>query len=180
MFCHANWAVSVGGVSFPLLADFHPKGELAKSVGLYLEDAGITDRATVIYDADGVVHHSSAVGPGGERNIEELVVLCEELNEAYTKKLGAPPKPAGLEKDVTLYVKSKCGFSLRTLNTRANLHLEDQVKLVNVTEDASAKAKLKELTGKEQAPCLVVDGKPMLESDDITKHLVTKATGYWE
>jgi hypothetical protein len=34
-------------------------------------------------------------------------------------------------------------------------------------------SKLKELTGKDQAPCLVVGGKPILESDDITKHLVT-------
>ena len=23
VFCHANWAASMGGVSFPLLADFH-------------------------------------------------------------------------------------------------------------------------------------------------------------
>ena len=39
---HANWAHDVGGVSFPLLADFHPKGALAQSFGHYLADAGIT------------------------------------------------------------------------------------------------------------------------------------------
>ena len=33
MYCHANWARDLGGVSFPLLADFHPKGEVARSYG---------------------------------------------------------------------------------------------------------------------------------------------------
>ncbi len=54
-FSHDNWASSLGGISFPLLADFHPKGGVAASFGLYLEDNGITDRATVIIDKNGIV-----------------------------------------------------------------------------------------------------------------------------
>jgi len=42
IFCHAGWAQSLGGISFPLLADFNPKGAVAESYGLYLKDAGIT------------------------------------------------------------------------------------------------------------------------------------------
>jgi len=37
-FCHDNWAKSLGGISFPLLQNFHPKGEPAKKYGVYLED----------------------------------------------------------------------------------------------------------------------------------------------
>ena len=85
-YCHANWAMSLGGVSFPLLADFHPKGEVAKAYGLYLDGAGITDRATVIIDADGVVRHVSSVGPGGKRDIAELAGLCEQLDQNYKTK----------------------------------------------------------------------------------------------
>ena len=51
IFCHANWAGSIGGITFPLLADFHPKGAVADSYGLYLDPLGITDRATVIVDS---------------------------------------------------------------------------------------------------------------------------------
>ncbi len=171
--------MSVGGISLPLLQDFHPKGEVAKSYGLYLEEAGITDRATVVIDAGGMVRHASSVTPAGERNIEELAKLCEEVSAGYEGELGDLPAPEGLSGDVTLYIRSRCGFSLRTLNTRTNLHLEDKVKVVNVSEDEAGMAKLKELSGGAKAPCLVVDGKPMLESDDITKHLVTQATGYW-
>ena len=178
MFCHANWAVSLGGISFPLLADFHPKGAVASSFGLYLEDAGITDRATVIYDAQGVVHHASAVTPAGERNIEELVALCETMDGQFKGTLDTMPKPAGLVAGTSLFVKSRCGFSLRALNAVANLHLNDQLAVRNVTEDEAAMAELEKLTGKQQAPCLVVDGKPILESDDIVRHLVEKTTGY--
>ena len=78
-FCHKNWADTFGGINFPLLADFHPKGAMAQSYGVYLEDAGITDRATVLVGKDGKVLWSEAVGPGGERNPGELLAKCEEL-----------------------------------------------------------------------------------------------------
>ena len=42
-------------IAYPLLADFHPKGAVAAKYGLYLEDKGITSRATVIIDEDGTV-----------------------------------------------------------------------------------------------------------------------------
>jgi peroxiredoxin len=42
-------------LSYPLLADFHPKGEVAKAYGLYQDDRGMTKRATVIVDRNGKV-----------------------------------------------------------------------------------------------------------------------------
>lgn len=42
-------------LTYPLLADFHPKGAVAKSYGLYNEGAGISKRATVIVDKAGKV-----------------------------------------------------------------------------------------------------------------------------
>ena len=38
---------------FPLIADFHPKGEIAKSFGAYREDEGVADRALFILDETG-------------------------------------------------------------------------------------------------------------------------------
>jgi glutaredoxin len=172
---HANWARDIGGVSFPLLADFHPKGAVAESYGLYLADAGITDRATVIIDKDGIVRHASSVTPSGERNIEELLALCEQIDRDHP---GAQEfsKPAGLSAGTRLFVKSGCGFSKTALLARQNLHLEDAIAVANITEDAGAKAELEKLTGKTQVPCLVVDGEPMLESADIVRYLVKSST----
>ncbi len=78
-FCHKAWAASFDGIEFPLLADFHPKGAVAKSYGLWLDDAGITDRATVLVGKDGKVLWSESVGPGGARNPGELLAKVEEL-----------------------------------------------------------------------------------------------------
>lgn len=147
---------------------------MAAPYGAFLED-GRTDRATVIIDADGVVRHTSSVTPDGSRNIEELVALCEGVDREHGQELADLPEPAGVS-DATLYVKSSCGFSLRALNARANLHLEQQVSLANVSEDAGAMSKLKELTGKETAPCLVLGGEPLLEADDIVLKLASLAT----
>ena len=56
VWAHKAFAQQLG-ISYPLLADFHPRGEVSKKFGLYLEDKGITNRATVVLDRDGVVRH---------------------------------------------------------------------------------------------------------------------------
>jgi peroxiredoxin len=43
------------GISYPLLADFHPRGAVAEKFGLYLADKGITGRAIAIVDKGGKV-----------------------------------------------------------------------------------------------------------------------------
>ena len=78
-FCHKAWADSFGGIDFPLLADFHPKGAVAQQFGLWLENAGITDRATVLIGKDGKVLWSESVGPGGARVPGDLLAKVEEL-----------------------------------------------------------------------------------------------------
>jgi len=80
-FSHDNWAKSLGGVSFPLLQDFHPKGAMSEKYGAYLADKGITDRATVIVDKQGVVRYSASVTPAGERNPKDLLAECQKVNK---------------------------------------------------------------------------------------------------
>lgn len=176
IFCHANWGVSLGGISFPLLADFHPKGALARAYGLYLEDAGITDRATVIVDASGVVRHSSSVTPDGKRDIGALAALCEKVDQEHGDGLEDFSEPIGAGKEPTLYVKSHCGHSRKAMIARDNLHLANVVPLRNVSEDPKALQDLLRIAGKDQAPCLVIDGKPMHEADSIVRYLVERAT----
>ena len=43
------------GISYPLLADFHPKGSVAEKFGVYLADKGITGRAIAIIDKAGKI-----------------------------------------------------------------------------------------------------------------------------
>lgn len=78
-FCHKAWAESFGGIQFPLLADFHPKGAMAQAYGAWLDQAGITDRATVLVGKDGKVLWSESVGPAGAREPAALLAKAEEL-----------------------------------------------------------------------------------------------------
>ena len=43
------------GISFPLLADFHPKGEVSRAYGVYIDERGHNQRALVMIGPDLVV-----------------------------------------------------------------------------------------------------------------------------
>ena len=45
------------GIEIPLLADFEPKGEVARKYGMYIEERGHNERGFVVVDADGNVKH---------------------------------------------------------------------------------------------------------------------------
>ena len=75
---HKNWAKSMGGISFPLLQDFHPKGKMASLYGTYLDDSGFIARSTVIVDKKGIVQYSEMAN--GERVIIELLSECDKIN----------------------------------------------------------------------------------------------------
>jgi glutaredoxin len=175
--CHSGWAASLGGISYPLLADFHPKGAVASSFGVYLEDDGITDRATVIIDADGIVRHISSVTPAGERDISELAALCEQVEREHPAAGAKAAERGALGDELVLYFKPTCGFSQRVLRARENLHLTDRITLRDLNADPSAAGELQKITGKTQVPCLVIDGVPRLESADIIAYLVERAPG---
>jgi peroxiredoxin len=42
------------GLAIPLLADFHPKGEVAKAYGVWSEEHGVAGRALVMIRPDGI------------------------------------------------------------------------------------------------------------------------------
>lgn len=48
-------------IGYPLLADFHPKGDVAKKYGVYLEEKGIAGRTTFVIDRAGKIAAVHAV-----------------------------------------------------------------------------------------------------------------------
>jgi peroxiredoxin len=55
---HVAFARSFGGITtFPLLADFHPKGEVSKKYGVWIEEKGISQRAVFVIDKQGIVRY---------------------------------------------------------------------------------------------------------------------------
>ena len=69
IWCHLAFAAS-RRLRFPVLADFEPKGEVARRYGVYRPDEGTSERALFVLDENGIVRwrYVSPVGvnPGAE------------------------------------------------------------------------------------------------------------------
>jgi peroxiredoxin len=55
-FCHKAFQQHIG-IEIPLLADFEPKGAVARSYGMYIESRGHNERGFVVVDSGGKVKH---------------------------------------------------------------------------------------------------------------------------
>jgi peroxiredoxin len=64
---------------FPLLADFEPKGAVARDYGAYRQQDGISERALFVIDAGGTIRWSYLspldVNPGADGILEALEAL---------------------------------------------------------------------------------------------------------
>lgn len=77
-WCHAAFAEKLG-VTFPLVADFQPRGAFAKQLGLFDEDRGFTRRATVVVDRDGKAAYVKDHGLGTPRDDAEILAVLRTM-----------------------------------------------------------------------------------------------------
>jgi peroxiredoxin len=77
--CNTAWAKSLGGISYDLLSDFHPKGEVAKAYGAYRENDGISERALFIVDKEGKFAFVDIHDIGDQPDNEELFDVLRKL-----------------------------------------------------------------------------------------------------
>jgi peroxiredoxin len=59
------------GYKFSVLADFWPHGGVAKDYGVFLEEHGISNRATFVIDKEGVLVAKFVTAPGQARSLDE-------------------------------------------------------------------------------------------------------------
>jgi peroxiredoxin len=80
VWCHKAFAES-RRLGFPLLADFEPKGEVARSYGAYAYEQGCSERALFVLDGNGVIAWSYLspmnVSPGADGILDALDALRE-------------------------------------------------------------------------------------------------------
>src|SRR5207253_4370273 len=81
VWCHLAFAHD-RKLAFPLLADFEPKGAVARRYGIYRPQDGEAGRALFVIDAGGVIRwsHLSPVGvnPGADGILNALESLPKE------------------------------------------------------------------------------------------------------
>jgi peroxiredoxin len=78
VWCHAAFA-EARHLHFPLLSDFEPKGEIARTYGVYRRRDGFSERALFVLDEEGVIRWSYvspiAVNPGADGILDALESL---------------------------------------------------------------------------------------------------------
>jgi peroxiredoxin len=78
---HVAFAKSIGGIErYPLLADFHPKGEVSKKYGVWKEDKGICERAIVVVDKQGKVAYVDLHDIGEAPENAQILEVLRELD----------------------------------------------------------------------------------------------------
>ena len=81
VWCHTAFH-SDHKLNFPLLADFEPKGAVARQYGVYRDGEGTTERALFVIDADGRIRwtYVSPVGvnPGADGILRALDAMAKE------------------------------------------------------------------------------------------------------
>jgi peroxiredoxin len=78
IWCHLAFAKD-RNLHFPLLADFEPKGAVARAYGAYREGDGTSERALFVIDADGVVRWSYLSPVGVNPGTDGILRALEEL-----------------------------------------------------------------------------------------------------
>ena len=77
-WCHAAFARQ-NKLRFPLLADFEPKGAVARAYGVYNEKDGVCERVLFVIDPYGIIHwrYVSPIGinPGANGILTALEAL---------------------------------------------------------------------------------------------------------
>jgi peroxiredoxin len=80
-WCHRAYAKH-SNIHFPLLADFEPKGAVARTYGAYREQDGVCERALFVLDKNGFVFWSylspMAVNPGADGILDALEQLSNQ------------------------------------------------------------------------------------------------------
>ena len=75
VWCHDAFARD-RHLHFPLVADFEPKGAVARKYGAYRQAEGVTERALFVIDKDGFIRWSClspvAVNPGADGILQAL------------------------------------------------------------------------------------------------------------
>jgi glutaredoxin len=166
--CLTAWGDSLGGISYPLLSDFFPHGEVAQRYGVLRED-GRTERALFIIDKEGVVRYVDVHDIDDQPDNEELFRVLAELEPEAAATLAAaePEAQPAPSADVVMYCTRWCPAC-----KRARAYFQEQgieYVEVDISRDRAAAQRVRGWAdGNETTPTFDIEGT-IIVSFDRTK-----------
>lgn len=77
--CNTAWAKSLGGITYDLLSDFEPKGEVARKYSAYRPE-GFAERALFVVDKEGMVVFKDIHEISDQPDNEEIFDVLRKLD----------------------------------------------------------------------------------------------------
>jgi len=159
------WAEDIGGVSFPLLSDFWPHGEVIKKYNVFREADGYSERAIFIIDKEGIIRyidvHDIDDQPSNEVLFEEIKRIQPKVQPAVSKNKEEQQDKLQLD-GVMLFCNQWCPGCRRARIWLANHNIE--YKEVDVSQNPQAAAQVKEWTGGNlTTPTFYIHGEVVID-----------------
>ena len=70
----------MGGLPYPELSDWHPKGQVTQAYGLWNEERGAGTRAVLIVDREGIVRFRETYQPGILPDPQDILAELDKLS----------------------------------------------------------------------------------------------------
>ena len=70
----------MGGLPYPELSDWHPKGKVTTAYGLWNEERGAGTRAVIVVDKAGIIRHRQTYEPGTLPDTEGILGVVDSLS----------------------------------------------------------------------------------------------------
>jgi peroxiredoxin len=191
--CLRAWAESLGGITYPLLADFWPHGQVAQMYGV-LRSEGYSERAIFVIDKQGIIRyvdvHDIDLQPDNDVLFAELAKLEPALwaalkardatvvapVESAAPAAAAPAAPAAQAMPVTMYCTSWCPGC-----RRARVFFQEhgvQFQEVDIGRDRVQAAQVRRWTGGyETTPTFDVGGTIVVDFHERSKAKLAELLG---
>ncbi len=73
------YAASLGGIPYPILADFHPKGQVVQTYDIWNEERGNSRRSVIIVDKEGIIRFKEVYPPGTLPDPDKILAEVDKL-----------------------------------------------------------------------------------------------------
>ncbi len=77
--CNKSWSKSLGGITYDLLSDFEPKGEVAKKFGAYRTE-GYSERALFVVNKEGRIVYKDIHAIEEQPDNEEIFAVLRKAS----------------------------------------------------------------------------------------------------
>ncbi|MBN1306160.1 MAG: redoxin domain-containing protein [Anaerolineales bacterium] len=164
--CLAAWAESLGGITYPLLSDFYPHGEIARLFGVLRSD-GTSERAIFVIDKKGMVRYIDIHDYDSQPNNDELFKALVSIDPVAAAAFEAQQRIEETteeepDHEVVMYCTRWCAncHRARTFFDENGIDYFE----VDITRDRTAAARVRKWTGgHETTPTFKIKGEVIVD-----------------